>query len=105
MLYSEHSIFAQMKSRTNYSHVTAVTYICVHYGSTLQSLIGITLLYLTITLLQILHGMPMRSSANGMFARSGVNSCQTGEMYTAYNADYMLRLIRLCIIQSIVTNI
>ena len=52
MFYSEHSIFAQMKWRTNCSHITAVTYYCVHCGSNLESRVCITLFYLTITLLE-----------------------------------------------------
>ena len=46
-------LFSQMRSRTNYSHVTAVTYICVHCGSNLESRECITLLYLTITHLEL----------------------------------------------------
>ena len=38
----------------------------------------------------ILHGLPMRCRASDMFARSGVNSCQTSIRINVYSLQFRL---------------
>ncbi len=103
MFYSEHSIFAQMKWRTNYSHVTAVTYYylcslwvkfrkaCMH-----QFIVSYNNAF------RILHGLPMRCSASGMFASSGVNSCQTCIRRRVYSLQCRLHASLNSIVHNII---
>ena len=50
----------------------------------------------------ILHGLPMRCSASGMFASSGVNSCQTFIRRSVYSIQCRLHASLNSIVDSII---
>ena len=51
---------------------------------------------------RILHGLPMRCSASGMFASSGVNSCQTLIRRCVYSLQCRLHASLYSIVDSII---
>ena len=53
---------------------------------------------------RIVHGLPMRCSASGMFASSGVNSCQTCIRRSVYSLQCILYASLISIVHNIINR-
>ena len=76
MFYSEHSIFAQMNEEKSINMLLQNVYLCSLWVKFRKSCMHHFIVSYN-NAFRILHGLPMRCSAGGMIASSGVNSCQT----------------------------
>ena len=90
MLYSEHFHFCSDEAKnTLFTCYCSNVYLCSLWVKFRKSYMYHLIVSYN-NAFRILHGLPMRCSASGMFARSGVNSFQTCIRRNVYSFKYRL---------------